>query len=717
MRLLDANTIEVVEFVDHNVPKYVILSHTWIAGQEVSFQDMQNKQGMERSGYTKIKQACALALENEYGYAWVDTCCIDKTSSAELSEAINSMMSWYERSEICYTYLADVPPGTNIHEPESSFAKSRWFERGWTLQELIAPSKLVFLYDDWSVMSERNDIVDLITQITGIDRTYLSAPPTSTDGRLQSRLHAASIAEKMSWASKRKTTRIEDTSYCLLGIFGINMPLLYGEGINAFLRLQEEIMKRSDDQTLLAWYLPEDAPDESGVLATSPAAFENCKDFIPCDVGVPTPPFQITNKGLRIEMPVSSDSFSDGRYGLLQCRTKQDPTTMIAIPLDSGRNGLYVRSRRQLSILSYQYWRAWSFTPVNLFPSLSFTSSIVQPPGYTVFLESIPENFYIAEVYPPNEPQQPDPRIIMTGTPEDEGQASSRVAMVLIKSSVDDAEPIVLRIMVDSAPMKGPDWTELNLKATITFVRRFGGTFFDGVSLASSWDSCTSPIFPYWIRRREKGYNIGWNREYHFGKTLFVLELTEEGVNRDRPDWRLFDEDDLTDLHDGWTQTLQRLSYDAQNSVRAVVRSLALSPWIFTFVIDSLIWKAFKPLGSMIDHIEKYFKRYALGSVTMSLSVYLFDLPRRRLQNLIQAILSHEVFRRVRTNSSDFFLFYLCCKLIPSELLEAILGKNWKELMSVLLGVGLRLVVTGKGADLTIMLASYMLKRTNRRIV
>ncbi|PNP79949.1 hypothetical protein FNYG_06646 [Fusarium nygamai] len=118
------------------------------------------------------------------------------------------------------------------------------------------------------------------------------------------------------------------------------MPLLYGEGTNAFLRLQEEIMKRSDDQTLLAWYLPEDGPVESGVLATSPAAFANCKDFIPCDVGMATPPFQITNKGLRIEMPVSSDNFSDGRYGLLQCRTKQDPTTMIAIPLDSGRNGL-----------------------------------------------------------------------------------------------------------------------------------------------------------------------------------------------------------------------------------------------------------------------------------------------------------------------------------------------------------------------------------------
>ncbi|KAF4439410.1 beta transducin [Fusarium acutatum] len=460
MRLLDANTFEVVKFMNHNVPKYVILSHTWVTGEEVTFQDMQNKKGMERSGYNKIKQACALALENGYGYAWVDTCCIDKTSSAELSEAINSMMSWHERAEICYTYLADVPPGTNILEPESLFAKSRWFERGWTLQELIAPSRLIFVYEDWSVMSERDGIVDLITQITGIDQAFLSAP--TSDCLLQSRLHAASIAEKMSWASERKTTRIEDTAYCLLGIFGINMPLLYGEGTNAFLRLQEEIMKRSDDQTLLAWHLPEDGPDESGVLATSPAAFANCKDFIPCDVGMPTPPYQITNKGLRIEMPVSNDSFRNGRYGLLQCRRIQDPTTMIAIPLDSGRNNL-----------------------------------IVQPPSYTVFLESLPDNFYIAEVYPPNDPQQPDPRIIMTGTPEDEDECCSRAALVLIESFVNDAEPFVVRILIESAPTKGAIETESHLEATIRFVKSSSGTFFDGVSLASSWKGGRNPYNDY----------------------------------------------------------------------------------------------------------------------------------------------------------------------------------------------------------------------------
>ncbi|KAF5647656.1 beta transducin [Fusarium tjaetaba] len=676
MRLLDANTLEVVEFMDHSVPKYVILSHTWVTGEEVTLQDMQDNKGMERSGYNKIKQACALALKNCYGYAWVDTCCIDKTSSAELSEAINSMMSWYERSEICYTYLSDVPPGTNIHDPESSFAKSRWFERGWTLQELIAPSRLIFLYDDWSVMSERDDIVDIITQITGIDQTFLSAPPTPTDGRLQSRLHAASIAEKMSWASERKTTRIEDTAYCLL----------------------EEIMKRSDDQTLLAWYLPEDGPNESGVLARSPAAFANCKDFIPCDVGIPTPPFQITNKGLRIEMPVSSEDFSDGRYALLQCRKKQDPTTMIAIPLNGGHNGLYVRSRRPLKILSYQYWSAWSFTPVNLLPSVSFASSIVQSPSYIVFLESIPENFYIAEVYPPNEPQQPDPRIIMTGTPEDEDQGARRAALVLVRSFLNDVEPFVVRIEVEPAPQKEKVGTESHLDATIRFVEGYGRPFFDGVSLASSLNGCPHQVLFSWTTRQQQGYNIGLSREHHFGKRLFVAEIREQGGDRHRPDWRLFDEDKFTLLEKGWTQALQRLHCHARSSARAVIRSLALSPWMFTFIVDSLIHRAIEPLDLMINHIEKHFKGYSIGvGVALFLRFYLRYAPWRRLQNFA-------AFRRVRTNSYDFVLFYLCCKLLPSELLEAILEKKWGELVSVLLGLGLQLGVTRKGANVTIML-------------
>ncbi|VTT72084.1 unnamed protein product, partial [Fusarium fujikuroi] len=160
----------------------------------------------------------------------------------------------------------------------------------------------------------------------------------------------------------------------------------------------------------------------------------------------------------------------------------------------------------------------------------------------------------------------------------------------------------------DRINRKGPIRTGSRLEATIKFVKSPIGTFFDGVSLASSWYKCTDPMFMYWTRRQEQDYDIDWTREHHFGKTLFVFEITEKGVDRHRPDWRLLNEGELTDLQEVWTQSLHQLSYHARSSARTVVWSLALSPWMFTFVIDSLIWKAFKPLGSMIDHIEKYSK-------------------------------------------------------------------------------------------------------------
>ncbi|KAF4448568.1 hypothetical protein F53441_8045 [Fusarium austroafricanum] len=724
MRLLDAKTLEVVEFMDHNVPKYVILSHTWVTGQEVTFQDMQNKEGTDRSGYDKIRQACALALENKFGYAWVDTCCIDKTSSAELSEAINSMMSWYERSEICYTYLADVPPGTDIREPESPFVRSRWFKRGWTLQELLAPSRLVFLFDDWTIMCERDSIVDVITQITGIDQAFLSAPPTLIESNtsrgsvLQYRLHSASIAEKMSWASKRETTRIEDTAYSLLGIFGINMPLLYGEGANAFLRLQEEIMKHSDDQTLLAWSLQEDDPEESGVLATSPAAFSECKDFIPCDVGTPTPPFQITNKGLRIEMPISSDSFIHGKYGLLQCRTKQDPTTMIAIPLDSGRNGLYVRRKKPLCNLNYQYWSEWALAAANLLPSFSFTSGITESPSYTVFLKDLPETFYIAEVYPPNSTPQPDPRIVMTGTPDSKGEFEE-ITMLLLKSSTRDVEPLVIRIIVELA------LDESDFDASCTFVENFslrdrqddlGEHFYDNVSLASSWRRRKTLAFPYWTGRREASYTAGCRCEHHFGKTLVLASVKQEGMQAEGvvlqrgPDMIFHDwdaeydaDENLPELKKGWEKTLQRLSYHCRNSLRSVVRSLALSPWIFGFVVDRLIMKAFIEFVLAIVHIWEHWKAYAVGGGTalcLSYNRVLVRWMTWQIRKMIHAIPFARRFSGLqKTDALDFFLLYICCKWLPSELLSAVLEKDYTVLLGILLGCGFRRALADNGLE------------------
>ncbi|PIL28922.1 hypothetical protein GSI_08969 [Ganoderma sinense ZZ0214-1] len=192
----------------------------------------------------KIRGACTVARANGYQYIWIDSCCIDKTSSAELSEAINSMYAWYARAEICYAFLADVPPAADHRKPRSDFRGSLWFTRGWTLQELIAPRDVLFLSGDWAPIGPKYALVDLIQDITGIsEEALLHVEP----------LDQFSVAQRLSWAAGRETTRVEDQAYSLLGIFDINMPTLYGEGDRAFRRLQEEIMQRVPEQSLFAW--------------------------------------------------------------------------------------------------------------------------------------------------------------------------------------------------------------------------------------------------------------------------------------------------------------------------------------------------------------------------------------------------------------------------------------------------------------------------------
>jgi hypothetical protein len=174
---------------------------------------------------------------------WIDTCCIDKTSSAELSEAINSMYRWYQKSQVCYAYLVDVPDATTDHSrPESLFQQSKWFTRGWTLQELLAPTFVEFYDQNWIEIGTKSSMRALVQKITNIS--------TLVD------IDKACVAEKLSWASTRVTTRIEDLAYCLMGLFDINMPLLYGEGHNAFLRLQLEIWNRTNDESIFAWGMP-----------------------------------------------------------------------------------------------------------------------------------------------------------------------------------------------------------------------------------------------------------------------------------------------------------------------------------------------------------------------------------------------------------------------------------------------------------------------------
>ncbi|KAH8600121.1 heterokaryon incompatibility protein-domain-containing protein [Bisporella sp. PMI_857] len=238
MRLLNAKTLKLHSFFGQDIPPYAILSHRW-SESEVTFQDVEDEGGIDVArADPKIFGCCAQALKDGWDYVWIDSCCIDKSSSAELSEAINSMFRWYQDALVCYVYLSDVPGAFNATH-SSAFQKSAWFKRGWTLQELLAPETVIFFDQDWIEIGTKATLEDELISITKITHLF--------------DFSEACIAQKMSWAAKRKTSRVEDEAYCLMGIFGINMPILYGEGEKAFLRLQQEIIKMSADESIFAW--------------------------------------------------------------------------------------------------------------------------------------------------------------------------------------------------------------------------------------------------------------------------------------------------------------------------------------------------------------------------------------------------------------------------------------------------------------------------------
>ncbi|KAJ1324376.1 HET domain-containing protein [Microdochium nivale] len=329
MFLLNVDTRVLEQFAEGNIPGHAILSHTW-GSDEATFEDYRHgnrpetptaagtppvsqqhharhwydrrykkirstksvrprraaelqrrKSPLPGAGHAKIDACCRTAKADGFQYVWIDTCCIDKQSSAELSEAINSMFAWYARASICYVYLADVQPADSLDTQQDTDTTrdihatrprglsatqiaeskaSRWFTRGWTLQECLAPDRLHILDSSWTLIgySHRRShnpdsivlgdmsvpsLTSLLSEITGIPYNFL----WDTD------IHTASVAERMRWASSRQTTRTEDQAYCLLGIFDVSMSMIYGEGKHAFDRLQHEIIKRYDDQSILAF--------------------------------------------------------------------------------------------------------------------------------------------------------------------------------------------------------------------------------------------------------------------------------------------------------------------------------------------------------------------------------------------------------------------------------------------------------------------------------
>ncbi|KAF2630293.1 HET-domain-containing protein, partial [Macroventuria anomochaeta] len=251
MRLLrveaDGN-FSLVEREGRNIPFYAILSHTWGDDQEeVTFKDLTNGTGQTKAGYSKLRFCGKQATQDKLEYFWVDTCCIDKSSSAELSEAINSMFRWYRDATRCYVYLSDVSVGASSSRERQPFLNSRWFTRGWTVQELLAPQSLQFFSSEGCLLGSKDLLFQEIATTTGISVEALRGKPLSQ----------FSVQERMSWAERRETKREEDAAYCLLGMFNIQIPLIYGEGRqNAMRRLLNEIESRGGLDRILKWLAP-----------------------------------------------------------------------------------------------------------------------------------------------------------------------------------------------------------------------------------------------------------------------------------------------------------------------------------------------------------------------------------------------------------------------------------------------------------------------------
>jgi hypothetical protein len=252
MRLLIADQqgqLKLTKDLGDPLPPYAILSHTWGEDEdEVTFDDIEKGRGVNKIGYAKLKFCMRQALKDDLKYVWVDTCCINKASQTELSKAITSMFKWYQNAAKCYVHLSDViiqSTSGNVADSawESLFHGSRWFTRGWTLQELLAPLHLEFFARDGQLLGTKTSLMQHIHSITGIPLDALQAP----------NLLQFPVQKRLAWAAHRITKEPEDRAYCLIGLCGVSMSLRYGEGENAFRRLEAKIRKMARPVTQDDW--------------------------------------------------------------------------------------------------------------------------------------------------------------------------------------------------------------------------------------------------------------------------------------------------------------------------------------------------------------------------------------------------------------------------------------------------------------------------------
>ncbi|GIZ38872.1 hypothetical protein CKM354_000227100 [Cercospora kikuchii] len=351
MRLLRADGDELVlETAYGESNKYAILSHRWLPEdeQEVRYADIVNRKDDLRSkpGWNKLEWCRQQASADGLLYFWADTACIDKSSSQELTESINSMYKWYKEAEVCYVYLQDMPdpeiefddhglatgeadiadaimtdesqPSATVFNPDhtpsiwdtwdhEAFKKCTWFTRAWTLQEMIAPRQVRFYSQSWRFICNLEDIVPEIVELTGVHEAIWK------EGR---HLSTFSVAQKMSWASTRTSTKVEDRAYSLLGLMGVNIPILYGEGTNSFQRLQDEILRTGSEDSIFAFNVAGETYDigsfkTTSLLARSPEDFQGCGNVISDNEHV-SQGFQAITNEVKFRQKTMSDT--DGRF-------------------------------------------------------------------------------------------------------------------------------------------------------------------------------------------------------------------------------------------------------------------------------------------------------------------------------------------------------------------------------------------------------------------